>query len=354
QTRVSSNGADDVMMLNAFSGQLTLISHPGSQPGAQTFLPGQVSLRPYSGTPIAALPMRINVDGRPGVIALHQGEIAPSLLDPIPDPTFFPNRFDDIAPRGTSVTCLNTTAVDGSGDCTLREAVIKANATSGSDTIMLQAGTYTLTRGRITTPLYDANDGTLNINDSLSITGAVDGSGNPASIITWGTLTSGNSVDMVASVNEDIASLTTANGTFSNLVIQNGINNGTHANDGDGGCMEFDTGTSGTATLSLTNVILQNCSTTQGRWGGLVIFSFVTPSGGGGATISNSIIQGNSAVDNPSAGPGGGIAVNLDARISMTNSKVLNNKAVQQISGQNGIGSGIVLFTPQNVTGASS
>src|SRR5262249_23506103 len=95
RTRASSNGADDGMVLNAFSGQLVLVSHPDSQPGAQTFLPGQVSLRPYSGTPVAALPIRINVDGRPGVMAIHQGEIAPSMIMPIPDPTFTVNRFDD-------------------------------------------------------------------------------------------------------------------------------------------------------------------------------------------------------------------------------------------------------------------
>ena len=71
RTRISINGADDVMVLNAFSGQLTLVSHPDSPPGSQTFQSGQVSLRPYSGTPIAALPMRINVDGRPGVMAIH-------------------------------------------------------------------------------------------------------------------------------------------------------------------------------------------------------------------------------------------------------------------------------------------
>ncbi|HEY6970090.1 MAG TPA: hypothetical protein VJA94_12860, partial [Candidatus Angelobacter sp.] len=48
RTRISINGADDVMVLNAFSGQLTLVSHADGQPGAQTYLPGRVSLRPYS------------------------------------------------------------------------------------------------------------------------------------------------------------------------------------------------------------------------------------------------------------------------------------------------------------------
>ena len=39
--------------------------------------------------------------------------------------TFTVNRNDDIAPRGTGDTCITA----ASTDCTLREAVIKANAT---------------------------------------------------------------------------------------------------------------------------------------------------------------------------------------------------------------------------------
>src|SRR2546427_889396 len=133
RTRISGNSADDVMVLSGSAGQMTVVSHPNLKDGAATFTPGEVSTRNYSGSQLAALPMRTNVDGRPGVVALHQGQVAPAVLMPLPDPTFFPNRFDDITPRGTGVTCLNTTAVDGSGDCTLREAIIKANATAGAD-----------------------------------------------------------------------------------------------------------------------------------------------------------------------------------------------------------------------------
>ena len=344
RTRVSSSGGDDVMWLNAGNNRMAVISHSDVQPGAQTFAPGTVSIKPYSGAPINALPLRVNIDGRPGVVAIHQGESAPSVSMPIPDPTFFPNRFDDIAPRGTGVTCLNTTGVDASGDCTLREAIIKANATAGTDNITLQAGTYTLTRGRIAAPAYDAQTGTLNVNDSLNITGAVDGSGNPTSIITWGALTSGLSVDMVMAVNEDITILSNATASISNVIIQNGVNHGTHGNDGDGGCMEFDTGTSGAATLTLTNVILQNCSTTQGSGGGLASFNFVVATGTGQAIITNSTIQNNSVTDGATPGPntsvGGGIWISDPSRATITNSKILNNLATQTVGGA-GFGGGI-------------
>ena len=49
--------------------------------------------------------------------------------------TFSPTRFDDPPPDG----CLPT-------DCSLREAVLAANAAPGADRIALQAGDYALTR----------------------------------------------------------------------------------------------------------------------------------------------------------------------------------------------------------------
>ena len=66
RTRISSNGADDLMMLNAFGGQLAVISHPDQEPGATTPAARKVSIRPDEGSPVAALPLRVNIDGRPG------------------------------------------------------------------------------------------------------------------------------------------------------------------------------------------------------------------------------------------------------------------------------------------------
>ena len=227
----------------------------------------------------------------------------------------------------------------------MREAVLRANALTGTDTIQLAAHTYTLTIGRVgtTVPVYDANHGTLNINDSVNITGTVDGAGNPTSIITWGTLTSGVSIDMIMAVNEDINPLTNATASISNVIFQGGVNHGQHANDGDGGCMEFDTGTNGTATLSLTNVTIQNCATTQGAGGGLVTFAFVNPAGGGTSTISNSIFQNNSAVDSVAGTEGGGIAISAGSVTTITNSQVKNNTSNHVVSAQSGLGGGIAL-----------
>src|SRR5215472_10329750 len=104
-----------------------------------------------------------------------------------------------------------------------------------------------------------------------------------------------------------------------------------HRGHGDGCCMEFDSGgnnqAQATATLTLTNVTLQNCATNDGNGGGIAIFN--TNNGTGLATISNSIIQNNSAkqVTGGATGTGGGIWVSDPARMSMSSSQVLNNLA---------------------------
>ena len=82
---------------------------------------------------------RVNVDGRAGVIVLTQDNLAPAVMMPLPDPTFFPNRFDDPAPGAVASTCNNVSNADTSSSCSLREAIRKANATAGTDTIMLAA-----------------------------------------------------------------------------------------------------------------------------------------------------------------------------------------------------------------------
>ncbi len=47
---------------------------------------------------MAALPMRINVCGRSGVLVLHQGQLVPSATRKLSDPTFLVNRTDEPTP----------------------------------------------------------------------------------------------------------------------------------------------------------------------------------------------------------------------------------------------------------------
>jgi uncharacterized repeat protein (TIGR01451 family) len=337
RTRITDHGSDDVMILS--SGQMTVISHPDPAPDAPSFTPAQILSRPYDGSPVAALPMRTNIDGRPGVVALHSGSMTPMVMMPLPDPTFFPNRFDDPTPASPITdACNNVSNTDTSSSCSIREAVLRANATAGTDTIQLAAGTYTLTLAKLAND-FTGNHGALYVNDSVNIVGA----GQNSTIVQAGT-SNATGVDMVMAVNEDINPITNATASLSNLTLKFGHNRGTHGNDGDGGCMEFDTGSSGNANLTLTNVTLDSCSTTQGNGAGIAIFNFVNP-GNGLVTFTNSIIQNNSAVDTTAgvAATAGGIWVSQDARMSMTNSQVLNNSTTQVSGSVAGEGGGITL-----------
>src|SRR5262249_58323452 len=90
------------------------------------------------------------------------GHSAPSVVVPLAATTFTVTRNDDIAPRGTCAA----------GDCTLREAVIAANANAGADTILFAAGTNN-TPIQLTRSGDDnnASAGDLDINDDVTITG---------------------------------------------------------------------------------------------------------------------------------------------------------------------------------------
>jgi uncharacterized repeat protein (TIGR01451 family) len=343
RTRISDHGADDVMVLNPSAGQLAVIAHPDVAPGATTFLPAQISTRPYSGTPVAALPMRTNIDGRPGVVALHAGQLAPAVMMPLPDPTFTVNRTDDPTPVSPITNACNGVA----NDCSLREAILRANATAGTDTVTVPAGTYTLTLARVQNDCT-GNHGALSVEDSVNIVGA----GQATTIIQAGT-TNINGIDMVMNVNEDLGTancpLTNATASISNLTMKFGRNHGTVATfDGDGGCMEFDTGTSGNANLTMDHVTLTDCSTTDGNGGGIATFNVTAPGGGTGlATITNSIFQNSTVaeVNTNAAGSGGAIWVSDRARMSMSNSQILNNNANQINGTGRGVGGGLFIFS---------
>jgi uncharacterized repeat protein (TIGR01451 family) len=335
RTRISDHQMDDVMVLNGSAGQLTVVQHPDVQPGASTFAPAVLSVRPYSGSPLAAIPARINIDGRAGVLAIHQGEGAPSMLMPLPDPTFTVNRTDDPTPHSPITGACNGVA----NDCSLREAILRANAVAGTDTVSIPAGTYTLTLPRVAGD-FTGNHGTLEVTDSVNIVGA----GQATTIIQGGTLANlSDSVDKVISFNQDISVITNATVSVSNLTIQHGLNRGSvNGNqDGWGGAFDFDTGSSGTASLTLTNVTLQNNAVLDGQGGGFFAFNFTNP-GAGTITLTNCIVQNNDATPNVSgvAGDGGGGGIDARSKIIMTNVQVLNNHTHTN-AGTNASGGGL-------------
>jgi trimeric autotransporter adhesin len=258
--------------------------------------------------PAAVLPMRVNVDGRRGLVMVGRSGPAPKIMAPLPDPTFTVNRNDDpVATTAAAATYCQGVA----GDCSLREAVIIANSVSGADTIMLPAGTITLSQAGLGEDF--AVTGDVDVRDDLTIVGSTDGSGNPTSIITGA---SGWS-DKFISTNK--IGDTDANLSISNVIFQNGNNtNLTSSGTFDylggavdffgcapegGGCVDDNADTLNASTLNITNVQFLNntaagCSAGNDCGGGL-------DSEFGSTTISGSLFSGNVA----SLGRGGALTL---------------------------------------------
>ena len=223
---------------------------------------------------------------------------------------------------GKLATITVTTFADennGTGDLSLREAIIQANAGGGGDTIVLSAGTYTLSIG---SGDDDANQGDLDIKNNVTIIGA----GATSTII------DGGGIDRVFELRGGSDFV-----TMSDLTIQggsiNGKGGGVHVQNGstsltldrvivqnnfaDNGAGIFNEGT-----MTLTDVIIANngdvVNTTEG--GGIhnkeiAILNRVTISGnqadtGGGIHNDNSagtqITLTNVTVSGNTAGSGGG------------------------------------------------
>ncbi len=352
RTRISDHQMDDIVVISGATGLLTVVQHPDVQPGASTFAPAILSTRPYSGNPLMAIAARTNIDGRAGIVTIHANESAPSVLQPLPDPTFFVNRTDDPAVPlsspgvpNTAAFCNNVSNTDTSSPCSLREAIIKANSNNNggttTDTVMVPAGTFTLTLARNAADHHTSLQGTLEVTDSLNIVGAP---GLNATVIQGGTSLA-TSVDKIISFNQDIDSFTNATVSVSNVTFQNGNNRGNCCvlQDGFGGAFDFDTGSPGSATLTMTNVVIQNNAISNGQGGGFTMFN--TLNGPGFATLTNVIVQNNdaTAVSDASAtccGDGGGGVIDARSKIVMSNVQVLSNHT-HSLGGVNPTGGGL-------------
>ena len=144
-------------------------------------------------------------------------------------------------------------------DCSLREAIIAANAAAGSDTIAVPSGTYTLT---IAGQGEDAAaTGDLDLSDSVIITG--DGSAS--------TILDAGGIDRVFDV------MTGISATLTGLTIQNGNV------AGRGAGVQYDT------TLTLTDVVV-TANSASGEGGGLYC-----ESGPCSLTLMNTTINNNTS-----------------------------------------------------------
>ena len=173
RTRISSNGADDLAIIGA--SKLSVLTHLDTNPTAGIVM----DRTDLAADAAAAMPLRVNIDGRPGIVFVPRGETAPQAMMPLPDPTFTVNTTSDTVDKNPG----DGVCADINNKCSLRAAIMEANAFPGTDTIMVPNGTYTLTIARAATPPEDASSGTLDVTDSVNIIG----SGQSTTIIQGGT-----------------------------------------------------------------------------------------------------------------------------------------------------------------------
>jgi uncharacterized repeat protein (TIGR01451 family)/CSLREA domain-containing protein len=324
RTRISPQGGDDLAVYDSDRAALSVVSHTAAPERDEPFAPGEVSIRDEPSAPVAAVPVRVSADPRPGLVMLARTGvvIAPAL----PNPTITVNSVTD----ATSATLINN-CLAGSGTCSLRAAVQAANQRAGADTIQLPAGTYTLTLAG--TDEDAAATGDLDVTDALTLNGA----GASSTLIQAGT-TNANGIDKVMSINP---SLTQAFATvLSNVTLRYGFNHSTVANGGGyGGALDWDG--AGSGTLTLTNCVVSDNQTTDGDGGG--IFTSNSTSVNGSALTLNGVTFANNVArkGTPGAsGIGGALEVGYLVQLTVNGGTFTNNQAPQS----HGEGGAIYLF----------
>lgn len=241
-------------------------------------------------------------------------------------------------------------------DCSLREAIIAANANGGPDVITLPAGTYNLAiaPGGESIVANNAAVGDLDISGELTINGAaaattiVDGQDLSrifhihAGPVTINNLTARNGTEE-AGGGIFIAAITTVN--LTNVVVT--------GNDGLGSAGGGIRNSGGTTTIT-DSTISANVVDAQGAG----IFNIGSPltivrstisgntateSGGGIRIDSGTVTVENSTISGNTANSGGGLR-NLNGTVTITSSTIVNN------NGGTAFGGGIATFSPGVLT----
>jgi hypothetical protein len=201
---------------------------------------------------------------------------------------------------------------DGTAQCTLRAAIGEANALAGPDTIILPAGTYTIS---LVAALEDANaGGDFDITQSLTITGA-----GQASTIVQAAATPGTATERVfhnITIGQTL--------TLEKMTIQNGRLTGTAGTNARGGGFRND------GIMFLNFVTVQNNVGTQVGGGGY--------NSGASLTLHNSTFTGNTC-SNTTTCFGGGLA-SLAGSVNIGASTFTGNIATATTAANSGVAAG--------------
>ena len=158
-SNISARRLDDLTVVDAANKEVQVLVGGGSQrlqtaaPGLPTGSDAPVSVG-VDTAPVAVLAMPPKINGERDLMVLSSGQMVAAPAPITPTATITVNTTTDSARLPISGQCNGV-----SGDCSLREAVLKSNATAGSNQINVPAGTYNLT---VTNPAPSATTGTGN------------------------------------------------------------------------------------------------------------------------------------------------------------------------------------------------
>ena len=283
----AGSATDQLMFMDQASRQMKVV-------GSDTGLQGATSLSALSadGTLVASLTTPQKVNGDRDLIVLSAEDSAPGII-PAAATVFNVNTTTDLLRSPIASQCNNV-----AGDCSLREAVIKANtiASGTGHTINVPSGTYNLS---LTNPNTPGTTGTGGLQD-LQI-------GSASNAITTVMGTGGTKPNIVQTVN--------TGGNF-NDVITTGF---TAVGSG----------------LAVVNLTLQNLDVSGGNYTGIFVGVDNGPGQVSTTLINNCNIHNNSAHPTNAFGQGGGIQ-SATGHLTLTNTTLINNTAPGTTSGQGG------------------
>ena len=268
-----------------------------------------------TGTPIAAVSMRLGLNVEPGMVLLGADQVEPTVVILAPNAVFTVTSTADL-PDSTP-TAANGVCQASNGLCTLRAAIMQSNHSGGSNVIMVPDGTYTLTLGppddEFNTGGATEQSGDLDIfswdlfdgSPILTAVGITGGT-RDGCIIQMGTLSptlatnSPNNKERILEVNDVvvIGFHRRIAVTLTNLTMQNGFSPTGSGNFLEGGAIYFDgsdLNNTNIGLLTLTNVKLSG-NTSAGQGGGVW-------AGFGSLTVnSSSIVRANTATNQSTGG----------------------------------------------------
>ena len=284
--------------------------------------------------------------------AMHSGAPKSLRAAPVAGP-FTVNTTND-----THAVLPAASALDSSGNISLRSAIEAANDQGGTTTINVPPGTYNLSISPFELQVGSGSGQNISIN----------GTGTPGNTIVHQTVAGNRVFDVdffvVGDVTVSISNLTisggqgdlfggggiVAGGTSDLLTVSDCVitNNSTTATNNGGG-ISF---TGGGDLVIQNGTVISNNTATQAVGGGVIFDNGVNA---GSLTITNSTISGNTASAGPGAGQGGGIFIGVftGSTATITRSVFANNSAQTPI-GQGGgiyVASGVVAVNFSRIFG---